>query len=337
MGIEELLSRFKGVVSSGINRWKAICPGHVDARASLAITLGENGKILIHCHAGCDTENVLHLSRLRMVDLFGDEKNPGETGGIGSRVGQLSSATASLRHKVYSILLQESELAYPHHLALLRRGLSAVAIGVNHYGSLALETAKAAIARARREVGHDNLLSVPGFVKDATGNIRAVRTSGLLVPVRDCKCQIIGLQVRSDDELDAAKYRWLSCSDNSVGSPTHVPLAVQGQRSIQTLRVTEGPLKADIATYLQPDTPTLGIPGVSAWRGLLGTLRVLQPKSIRIAYDSDWRTNPSIRSALVKLYRLLESEMYEVVIEVWDDRYKGIDDLLAAGKLPLVA
>ena len=33
--------------------WVARCPGHGDRRASLSIASGDDGKVLLKCHAGC--------------------------------------------------------------------------------------------------------------------------------------------------------------------------------------------------------------------------------------------------------------------------------------------
>jgi hypothetical protein len=50
--IEEIVDVL-GAKPSG-NGWTARCPAHDDTRASLSISEGKGGKVLLHCHAGCD-------------------------------------------------------------------------------------------------------------------------------------------------------------------------------------------------------------------------------------------------------------------------------------------
>ncbi len=51
MTLEDTLGKLDGVKQSG-EEWKALCPAHDDKQASLAIR-EKDGKILLHCHAGC--------------------------------------------------------------------------------------------------------------------------------------------------------------------------------------------------------------------------------------------------------------------------------------------
>lgn len=50
--------------------WSARCPAHDDHRASLSITTGSDGRILITCHAGCATDDIMATLGLRTADLF---------------------------------------------------------------------------------------------------------------------------------------------------------------------------------------------------------------------------------------------------------------------------
>ncbi len=50
--------------------WTASCPAHDDRRASLSIGQGEDGRVLLHCHAGCAAEAVLARLGLSARDLF---------------------------------------------------------------------------------------------------------------------------------------------------------------------------------------------------------------------------------------------------------------------------
>ena len=46
------------------------CPAHDDGIPSLSLACGDDGRALLHCHAGCSTEAVVAALGLRMADLF---------------------------------------------------------------------------------------------------------------------------------------------------------------------------------------------------------------------------------------------------------------------------
>lgn len=50
--------------------WTARCPGHDDARPSLSISQGLDGRALVHCHAGCELSRVLEPLGLEAAHLF---------------------------------------------------------------------------------------------------------------------------------------------------------------------------------------------------------------------------------------------------------------------------
>lgn len=54
----------------GGHRWVAKCPAHKDRSASLSIREGRDGRILLHCFAGCATADVLASAVLTLRDLF---------------------------------------------------------------------------------------------------------------------------------------------------------------------------------------------------------------------------------------------------------------------------
>jgi hypothetical protein len=66
----EILVRLKGVRKSG-GGWAAYCPAHDDRKASLSISEDDaSTKILVHCHAGCQPEEVCRALGIEIGDLF---------------------------------------------------------------------------------------------------------------------------------------------------------------------------------------------------------------------------------------------------------------------------
>ncbi len=72
-----ILKRFQAVRRSG-NGWTALCPAHEDRNPSLTIH-ENNGRILLHCHAGCTQEAVCGAAGVEMRELF-------SSGGIAPRI-----------------------------------------------------------------------------------------------------------------------------------------------------------------------------------------------------------------------------------------------------------
>lgn len=72
--VKDFLSRFDSVKSSGGNKYQAICPCHNDHEASLTITISSK-KILLHCHAGCETKDIVNAIGVDYKDLFDNISN----------------------------------------------------------------------------------------------------------------------------------------------------------------------------------------------------------------------------------------------------------------------
>ncbi len=76
MTVTETLERLQGVTKTGQNQWMARCPAHEDKRSSLAVSVSEDGSmILLHCHAGCATPDVCAAMGLQAQDLFATTMN----------------------------------------------------------------------------------------------------------------------------------------------------------------------------------------------------------------------------------------------------------------------
>jgi len=59
----------------GGNGYEARCPAHDDRHASLSVTRGDDGRVLLHCHAGCAPIAVCQALGLRLGDLFPPHQN----------------------------------------------------------------------------------------------------------------------------------------------------------------------------------------------------------------------------------------------------------------------
>ncbi len=72
MKLEQFVTRLQGVTIDS-NGYRALCPCHQDKKPSLSIT-AKNGKILVHCHAFCETPDILTAMGLSFKDLSENEK-----------------------------------------------------------------------------------------------------------------------------------------------------------------------------------------------------------------------------------------------------------------------
>ena len=97
MVLKAFLSRLEHVRRNGAG-WIARCPAHVDHNPSFAIREVE-GKILLHCHAGCTVEAIFVAMGLKMSDLFVDSDDCSAPEGVAeySYCGELRQTALSSR------------------------------------------------------------------------------------------------------------------------------------------------------------------------------------------------------------------------------------------------
>ncbi|HKI33594.1 MAG TPA: DUF3854 domain-containing protein [Gemmataceae bacterium] len=249
-------------------------------------------------------------------------------------------ADADLLHRAYSALLAGLQLSKAHREAFRGRGLNDEEIDRRGYRTLPIR-GRARLARDLRELQGDALLSVPGFIlkpgDDAKPYLTIAGAAGLLVPVRDLAGRVVALLVRRDDAKDGGgKYSYLSSAKHGgpgPGAPPHVPLGIEAPA--ETVRLTEGALKGDVATALS-GLPTVGAAGL-VWRPALDVAAALGCETIRLAFDADALDNAHVARALSDCCEAARAAGLAVEMERWDKGDgKGIDDLLAAGKAPEV-
>lgn len=73
MRADELAARLDGRKAG--NGWSAKCPAHEDRNASLSVAEGQDGCVLLKCHAGCASDAVVAAIGIRMADLFPPRTN----------------------------------------------------------------------------------------------------------------------------------------------------------------------------------------------------------------------------------------------------------------------
>jgi hypothetical protein len=70
MKIQDFLDNLEKVRVTREHQWQACCPAHDDRTPSLSIALGDDERILLTCHAGCDVQSILQALHLELKDLF---------------------------------------------------------------------------------------------------------------------------------------------------------------------------------------------------------------------------------------------------------------------------
>lgn len=71
--VDKVLHRLNGVKSDG-DGWMALCPTHDDTRPSLSVDTGDDGRVLLNCFAGCETDEIVRSLGFEMSDLFPDQR-----------------------------------------------------------------------------------------------------------------------------------------------------------------------------------------------------------------------------------------------------------------------
>lgn len=98
----------------------------------------------------------------------------------------------------------------------------------------------------------------------------------------------------------------------------------------ETVNLTEGPLKADVAAYLSGRN-FIAVPGVNTTKDLPEELKFLKSKgckTINLCFDMDYRDKKEVKKAMEKVKKMIVDSGLMFRQITWDDKYKGIDDYL---------
>jgi hypothetical protein len=71
----EILSHLKNVKRCG-DGWAASCPAHHDTHASMTVSEGDDGRVLVKCHKGCEFDAIVAAVGVEPSVFFGDAKEP---------------------------------------------------------------------------------------------------------------------------------------------------------------------------------------------------------------------------------------------------------------------
>lgn len=240
---------------------------------------------------------------------------------------------------VYRALLATLPLDSHHRENLRNRGLIDEEITRRGYRTLPAKDRAKYARQLKNRFGTTICTKIPGlYIKEKDGERwwSLAGSSGILIPSRDPEGRIIALKIRADEVKDSNKgrYSYFSSASHggpSSGSPVHIPL-FEGET--ETARLTEGELKADIATVLS-GIFTVSVPGASHWRKALPTLKQIETRTVWLSFDADARQNPHVAASLQRALQGITSEGFKAAVEVWPKEYgKGIDNVLAAGYKP---
>jgi hypothetical protein len=249
-------------------------------------------------------------------------------------------ASPDVLHRVYAALLDSLTLSNLHRANLRRRGLPDDEITHRDYRTMPVSGRAALARRLVERYGAEVCSRVPGiYVKTESGRSwwSLSGSPGLLIPVRDEAGHIIAMMVRADEPDADPRYRFISSARHGGPGPlmgVHIPL--NDVEHGGTIRVTEGTLKADVATCLDGIMSVGLSAGVCSWRQALPTIQAIGANTAVVAFDMDARVNFHVAQALRQCVRGLQAEGLRVKLEIWSERYKGVDDALANGHQPRV-
>lgn len=254
----------------------------------------------------------------------------------------------SERSEIYLEFLKLLRLEKDHLTNLLNRGLSTEIIKGNMYKSFPTD-------KTERQWICDNLAArydltdVPGFYRSGGRWSIIGLKSGILIPICSKDNLIQGLQIRFDNppvkrvttadgkvtEKVGGRFRWLSTGGNGFTDGTGITsyIHVTGDVSSDTLYLTEGGMKADIASYLSGGRLFIGLTGVQNVRYLKEIVTSLHPKRIVECLDMDVRTNPQVQRAQSKIQAICTPLCEEYKRFFWPKEQKGIDDYMLFMKL----
>lgn len=233
-------------------------------------------------------------------------------------------ASIERRHSVYTYFLKMLPLYKRHALDLQQRGFTKKQVIKNLYRSIPDKASQRMNVLSALASRYD-LTGVRGF-RERDGIWECFYVPGYLIPFRDEKGRIQALQIRTD--RGEPKYLFFGFRDSGIdnSTPVHVVNPDVARRT-KSAWVTEGPLKADVASIFF-DACFIASPGVSSWRSLMPVLENLNLEGIVQAFDRDQDENPAVKKCVEKFQETLLGKV-QIARASWPKEYgNGVDDAI---------
>ena len=280
---------------------------------------------------------------------------------------EVEIASSAVRNETYNAFLDMMPLTQKTVDNLLSRGFDTNTIEALGYKTFIpmTEAERVKICRNLQTEGYQ-LTGVPGLYLNNANNWSFIQlTQGTIMPCRNRRGEITGLQVRKDDDCRSydsekgeyePKCSWFSSKGRNQGCGAHADVHYSCEfkylpdRKVNTpvfekgFMLTEGIMKADLVHFIYPNLPVLAVPGVHALNGLekeIERVKAFGASKIILAYDMDYKTNPSVQTALEKTRDMITSHGLELTVYEWVDKVeidgkevvlKGIDDMAVFAK-----
>ena len=325
LGIEKLEDCQRGYrVKDPKNEANVVCPFCGDARGKASICVCRDGEVknVFHCYdCGSGYNMVTLYAELKHMkgkdrykrayrELYRKKQRQGNGKMRSRRAMQQESQKVKKRassqkkkmakpldkeqvDETYRAMLKYLTLEDMHKKDLVRRGVSEEIINrmvKKGYRSISVEESLTIARRLLKE--GCKLEGVPGFFKNWKGewdiNFHE-GNRGYLCPVYDIDGFLRGFQIRLDHPKKKNKYVWLSSSGMEKGISITSLVGVSGTPKGERICLTEGILKAEIASQLL-GVCFLGNPGIGNWRDLSEVLKAAKERGVRHVeemYDMD--------------------------------------------------
>ncbi|MFR8172699.1 MAG: hypothetical protein ACLU9Q_17980 [Marvinbryantia sp.] len=295
-----------------------VCPFCGDTRGKCNFCVIRDGEIknVYHCYACGASGNMLTLYA-DLAGLYGDKrykeaywqiKEKLDTGEkkirlysqkriarIKEKAGKEAAPEldVSYLHEVYTQMFSMLKLKERHRADLRRRGLTRQEIARMEWIGYRSTESEDSIRIARKLLAQGfQLKGVPGFFRNWDGDWEAAfypQNEGYLCPVFTEERKICGFQIRVDKPVKKRKYTWFTSKGMDGGTSSKSPAGLSGKLTGNTIRVTEGILKAEIA-YQRSGLAYIGNPGVSNYKGvyqMLSRLKEQGLENVLECYDMD--------------------------------------------------
>lgn len=67
---DKFIAQLTKVKRTGRESWIACCPAHEDKNPSMTVTEKDDGRVLIHCFAGCSVDSILGAVGMTFSDIY---------------------------------------------------------------------------------------------------------------------------------------------------------------------------------------------------------------------------------------------------------------------------